>query len=178
MKKFLTLALALVMVLTLSVNVFAEDATIGDADGSDSIPSNDTEIPVTVVKDENAAAEKYKIDISWEAMNFTYEVNHSYNVTTHEDTSTGRWVDADAEIKITNHSNAQINYTATITPETETLRVATAFDDGETTASGNLGSAVNSGNTPPSVTLTVEVSGDTTVGDTATKVASVKIVIS
>ena len=92
MKKFLSLVLVLVMTLTLSVNVFAEagSATVGVAENS--VPDNNTQIPVKVKVSETAATPTYKIDLSWESMTFTYVVSNSYDVTTHVNTRTGDWI--------------------------------------------------------------------------------------
>lgn len=178
MKKFLTLALAIVMVLTLSVNVFAEagSATVGVSENS--IPNNNTQIPVKVKVDETAATPTYKIDLSWESMSFTYVVTNSYNVTDHVNTRTGEWSDTDADITVTNHSNDSVTVNATIEVVTNTTGITATFNGGATTATETLISAEGSGNTPPSTKFTVYINGAEPAVSTETIISNVKVVIS
>lgn len=63
MKKFLTLVLAIVMVLSLSVNAFAIEY-IGTEAGAADISGNKTDITVTANTQENPEATVYRVDIA------------------------------------------------------------------------------------------------------------------
>lgn len=115
MKKFLTLALALAMVLSLSVNIFAEEQIIGTTGGSSNLESP-TDIPVSVTLNSTPADTVYRVDIQWESLSFTWSESSSYDVSTHNTTTTGSWNDTDAIITVTNHSNSKVNVTPSITP--------------------------------------------------------------
>lgn len=114
MKKFLSLALVLVMALTLSLNVFAEEI-LGGANGSAELPSTSGNIPVSVVLDSSEASTLYKIDIQWESLQFTYTETKSYDVNTHVTTPSGSWNETSANITVYNHSNAPVFATPSIT---------------------------------------------------------------
>lgn len=103
MKKFLALALALVMICALSVTCFA--ARIDNNTKTDS-----AEVKVTYV-DGAGAGPTYAVDVVWGDLNFTYtqsaqrwdEVNH-----VEVDAATSAWNKTSADIEVRNHSNASV----------------------------------------------------------------------
>ena len=88
MKKFLSVILALVMALSLSVTAFA---ATNDGSSPTEITVNGTYTPGT------AADEKISVDIVWEAMDFTYTgaSQGTWNSATHayEGATEGGWSD-------------------------------------------------------------------------------------
>ena len=67
MKKIMSLVLALALVLSMGVTVFAEEATVGDS--TDTIPANSNTVNVTAnyVPGENVSAgTKYLVNVSWD----------------------------------------------------------------------------------------------------------------
>ena len=112
MKKFLSVILALVMALSLSVTAFA---ATNDGSSPTEITVNGTYTPGT------AADEKISVDIVWEAMDFTYTAPSQgpWNPATHayEGATAGGWSDNNPAITVTNHSNVAVNATLGFTPD-------------------------------------------------------------
>ena len=106
MKKTLSIILALVMALSLSVTAFA--ATNDGTSGTD-ITVNGTYVPGTT------GAEQISVDIVWDAMDFTYTgaSQGTWNPATHayEGATEGSWSDNTPAITVTNHSNVAVNAT-------------------------------------------------------------------
>ena len=110
MKKTLSIILALVMALSLSVTAFA--ATNDGTSGTD-ITVNGTYVPGTT------GAEQISVDIVWDAMDFTYTgasqgtwnpAHHTY-----EGATEGGWSNNTPAITVTNHSNVAVNATLSFT---------------------------------------------------------------
>lgn len=108
MKKLLIVCMSVVLVLSLSVTVWAA------ASYSHGVDLDPKEIPVTAKYVAASEADVvYSVDISWGSMEFTYTagkavwnpINHTYN------TSTAVWTCENDENKITviNHSNAEVS---------------------------------------------------------------------
>ena len=112
MKKFLSVILALVMALSLSVTAFA---ATNDGSSPTEITVNGTYTPGT------AADEKISVDIVWEAMDFTYTApsQGTWNPATHayDGATAGGWSDNTPAISVKNHSNVAVNATLGFTPD-------------------------------------------------------------
>ena len=112
MKKTLSIILALVLALSLSVTAFA---ATNDGSSPTDITVNGTYTPGT------AADEKISVDIAWEAMDFTYtaESQGTWNPATHtyEGQAAGGWSDNTPAITVTNHSNVAVNATLGFTAD-------------------------------------------------------------
>ena len=106
MKKTLSIILALVMALSLSVTAFA--ATNDGTSGTD-ITVNGTYVPGTT------GAEQISVDIVWDAMDFTYTgaSQGTWNPATHayDGATAGGWSDNTPGITVKNHSNVAVNAT-------------------------------------------------------------------
>ena len=106
MKKTLSIILALVMALSLSVTAFA--ATNDGTSGTD-ITVNGTYVPGTT------GAEQISVDIVWDAMDFTYTApsQGTWNPVTHayDGATAGGWSDNTPGITVKNHSNVAVNAT-------------------------------------------------------------------
>ena len=103
MKKLLTLALALVMMMSLSVTAFA-----ATNDGT-----SDTTIDVKAVYSASATTpDVISADIAWGAMEFTYSVGgtHTWDPVNHvyKDNTTATWTSSGNTVTVTNHSNVAI----------------------------------------------------------------------
>ena len=112
MKKLFAAFLAVAMLASMSVTAFAEEATNTGATPTD-ITVNGTYTPGTT------ADEKISVDITWEAMDFTYSApsEGAWNPATHayEGATAGGWSDNTPAITVTNHSNVAVNATLDFT---------------------------------------------------------------
>ncbi len=112
MKKILSVILALVIALSLSVTAFA---ATNDGSSPTDITVNGTFVSGT------AAGEKISVDIVWEAMDFTYTAasQGTWNPVTHtyEGATEGGWSDNTPSITVKNHSNVAVNATLGFTAD-------------------------------------------------------------
>ena len=112
MKKFLSVILALVIALSLSVTAFA-----ATNDGT-----QDTEITVNgSFVSGTAGSSVISVDITWDAMDFTYTApsQGTWNPATHtyDGATEGGWSDNTPAITVTNHSNVAVNATLGFTAD-------------------------------------------------------------
>ena len=131
MKKFLSVILALVMALSLSVTAFA--ATNDGTSGTD-ITVNGTYVPGTT------GAEQISVDIVWDAMDFTYTgaSQGTWNPATHayDGATAGGWSDNTPAITVKNHSNVAVNATLGFTADV--TGVVGTFTEASGTANDNI----------------------------------------
>lgn len=137
MKKIVSLILALALVMSMSITAFATENT------GTLTAAGDKTIEVSGTYNAgDTAATKVSVNITWDAMTFTYTgasegtwdpATHSYTGTT-----AGGWSTETATITVTNHSNAAI--TATCSFAATATGVVGKFD-GETTKTLNVVSA-------------------------------------
>ena len=144
MKKFLTIALVVAMMLSLAVVASAElGASVVDANNGTG--SSQRNIQIDYIDDSNSESAKvYYVVVTWAdtAMSYTKSGNTSvWNPETHqyEDQSTTTWTDDTATVTVFNHSNDGITATLTIANDTVNNGVTLAVD-GESTL--NIVSAV------------------------------------
>lgn len=108
MKKILSIALAIAMVLSLGVCSFA--ATIESENGSTT-----TDV-IIGVGDLTPAEKVYYVEVTWESLTFTYSkgTQGEWDETTHTygDTTGAGWDKTSATISVENHSNATVNVAA------------------------------------------------------------------
>ena len=189
MKKTLSIILALVLALSLSVTAFA---ATNDGSSPTDITVNGTFVSGT------ASDEKISVDIVWDAMDFTYTAasQGTWNPATHayDGATAGGWSDNTPVITVTNHSNVAINATLDFTPAvdgvigtfTETsgtandnvLELATAVGTevaNAPTATANFGisgAAIDADKTLGTITVTIAKAGSAGGGETATVVTT------
>ena len=189
MKKTLSIILALVMALSLSVTAFA--ATNDGTSGTD-ITVNGTYVPGTT------GAEQISVDIVWDAMDFTYTgaSQGTWNPATHayDGATAGGWSDNTPGITVKNHSNVAVNATlgfkadvagvvgtfteASGTENDSVLELATAVGTeaaNAPTATANFGisgAAIDADKTLGTITVTVAKTGSAEGGVTATVVTT------
>ena len=130
MKKTLSIILALVMALSLSVTAFA-------ATNEGSSP---TDITVNGTFVSGTAADVISVDIVWDAMDFTYTApsQGTWNPATHayEGATAGGWSDNTPGITVKNHSNVAVNATLGFTPAVDD--VVGTFTEASGTANDNI----------------------------------------
>lgn len=129
MKKLMFLPLVAGLMVALSLAVVATEGHVG------SLPT-ETKIPVTATYSDSTQHDIiYSVDISWGDMQFTYNASpkETWNPATHTYDTVGgneEWSYSPAtettlagnEIKITNHSNANVTCNASFTPVEEAAR--------------------------------------------------------
>jgi len=173
MKKVISLILALVMIMSLSVTAFAaEGVTNGGTDTSDVKGTYSSTATVTV----------YSVDIAWEGLSFTYNgaFEGTWNPESHEyeNATAAGWAAGNGTITVTNHSNTEITATPSYTAKdgyesagmnfsTAALKVATA-DNG---VDGAAGTAVTG-------TITVTPTGSLPEGTENATIGTITITIS
>ena len=191
MKKTLSIILALVMALSLSVTAFA--ATNDGTSGTD-ITVNGTYVPGTT------GAEQISVDIVWDAMDFTYTgaSQGTWNPATHayDGATAGGWSDNTPGITVKNHSNVAVNANlgfkadvagvvgtfteASGTENDSVLELATAVGTeaaNAPTATANFGisgAAIDADKTLGTITVTVAKTGSAEGGETATGVTTLE----
>lgn len=118
MKKILTLVIAVAMILTLSVNVFANEENVGGTNGLETL-NQPSDIDVTVGITTGTPTTVYRVDVAWENTDFTYyaEYSNSWDPTSHsyKSSSGDTWSHKVATITVTNHSNAAVDVKAVAT---------------------------------------------------------------
>ena len=120
MKKLLTIALALILAVFMTMSICAAD--VSPVEGLDPTEAENNsataDVNVSIAGTENIIT-VYSVDVSWDSLDFTYNFgdadrwnpeNHEYE-TVAEGTA-GSWADDSADIVVTNHSNAKIRATA------------------------------------------------------------------
>lgn len=173
MKKIVSMILALVMIMSLSVTAFAaEGVTNGGTDTSDVKGTYSSTATVTV----------YSVDIAWDGLSFTYNgaFEGNWNPKTHEyeDATAAGWAAGNGTITVTNHSNTAITATPSYTAveayksagvsfSSSALEVASA-DNG---VDGSAGTAVTG-------TITVTPTGSLPEGTKDAVIGTITITIS
>ena len=163
MKKLCTLFLAIIMIATLALPVFAEESV--DANGG----SANVNVNGVVQYTGSSETQTISVDVAWEDMTFTYVegVHFGWNPENHEYAGAyeGYWENDRADITVTNHSNTEVN--ATLSFESGVDTVGGAFTEGSGTMDDGvleLASAVDTEvEEAPTATATFNISGSISV---------------
>lgn len=108
MKKILSVVLALGMLAAIAVTASAANT---EENPMTDITNYSTKA-VTVTLDDSDADTVYRVDVTWADTDFTYELagGATWDPATHTySTVTGAWETTTSDIKVTNHSNADVN---------------------------------------------------------------------
>lgn len=169
MKKFFSLVLVFVMMMSFSVTAFAEGNVTTDSTATIDISAS--------YKVGAAADDVISVDIFWGSMTFEYTdgAEGVWDPATHTTGTKGEgfWSVSGNEITLTNHSNVDIKATFVYTKAIETV-TGTFSDGGELTLATAVGTARDAAPTA-SVKLTL---GGTLTAETAGKVGTVTVSIS
>ena len=173
MKKTLSIILALVLALSLSVTAFAAE---NNGTSSTDITVNGTYIPST-----SSADETISVDIVWDAMDFTYTgaSQGTWNPATHtyDGATEGGWSDNTPAVTVTNHSNVAVNATLGFTADVAGV-VGTFTEASGTANDGVLELATADGTTvenAPTATANFGISG--TAIDANQKLGTITVTI-
>ena len=175
MKKFITLALVLILTLSMAVVSFAENS---------SNLNNDTltdDVTITGTYASGAAADTISVSISWENAAWTYSVKNTWDPVNHvEVVNEGTWTNDTGEattIKLINNSNVAIYTTYDAIPVADGA-VATLGGDSNVADSVRAANSTD-GAAEENVTLTISgmLTGEYTDGQTGITVATVTITI-
>lgn len=159
MKKLFSLLLAIMMIATIALPVFAEESV--DANGG----SANVNVNGVVQYTGSSETQTISVDVAWEDMTFTYVegVHFGWNPENHEYAGAyeGYWENDRADITVTNHSNTEVN--ATLSFESGVDTVGGAFTEGSGTMDDGvleLASAVDTEvEEAPTATATFNISG-------------------
>lgn len=152
MKKLFAILLAVAMMATMAVSVFAENnGQITQNNGVQNIAVSGSYKPGA------AADDRISVDVSWEGMTFTYTEDQAvYSPESHQTTKTGSWNQNKGSITLTNHSNVGIDATFSFTQaQLEGTTITGTFYD-------KSGDDVYTENTNKKISL---VSGEDTTAD-------------
>ena len=131
MKKTLSIILALVIALSLSVTAFS---ATNDGSSPTDITVNGTFVYGT------SSADVISVDVAWDAMDFTYTApsQGTWNPATHayEGATEGGWSDNTPAITVKNHSNVALNATLGFTPDV--TGVVGTYTEASGTANDNI----------------------------------------
>lgn len=163
MKKLYSLLLAIMMIATIALPVFAEESV--DANGG----SANVNVNGVVQYTGSSETQTISVDVAWEDMTFTYVegVHFGWNPENHEYAGAyeGYWENDRADITVTNHSNTEVN--ATLSFESGVDTVSGAFTEGSGTMDDGvleLASAVDTEvEEAPTATATFNISGSISV---------------
>ena len=165
MKKLVSLVLALVLALAMSVNVFAGEANTQGTELDPTKTNNSTTADVDVkIAGQESLKKVYSVDVTWESLNFTYTFSgtNEWNPDEHayEAGAEGGWGDhVSADIKVVNHSNAAIRAKASFAGGASSLKrndVTATISNPSFTVATAVGTLVESA---PHATFTCSVTG-------------------
>ena len=188
MKKIMSLALALVMLMSLSVTAFAADTSPKTVEAENGTATID--VTAKYVADVADPSDTYNVVVTWSGMEFTYTVEgtQTWNAETHkydvQMDETGTWSENTATITVTNHSNVAVNATLSfaaaqgVTVTSAIKETSGETDDGVLAlASAADGESLGDASKAPTASATFGITTgnaieeDTTLGTITVKIA-------
>ena len=138
-RKLFVVALALVLTMSMTATAFAGEQKVTSL-------SYNKDIDVTgTYSGTDISGDVYSVDISWDAMDFTYTVVNGtkWNPSTHNYDSGAKpgWTASGNTITTVNHSNVPVDVALTFTKNTELNAAGDTFEGSFDTASHNLATA-------------------------------------
>ena len=178
MKKLAALALCLTTVFTLGTSASA--ATLKSIEAGSN--TSDQQVTGTYRDDTNVTV--YSVDIEWSNFNFEYNKGSkgAWNPATHKysEPKPAGWGDQTGTIKVTNHSNANVEYTLSCEVDSKysDFYLGTSKDSMLGTNTGTLKTAENTAvDNAPSKQLTIYPGGRLPAGTKDANVATLTITI-
>ena len=180
MKKIMSLALALVMLMSLSVTAFAADTspkTVEAENGTAEIA-----VSATYKEDVTSASDTYNVVVTWSGMEFTYTVEgtQTWNAETHkydvQMDETGTWSESTATVTVTNHSNVAVTATLSFAAVEAYNTVTGKFDNGTIELPSAVDKATNAAELTGTAKLTLEGTLASTVTE-STNVGTITVTI-
>lgn len=173
MKKMISAILVVTALCCMSMTVFAADtATVGQ--------NGSKEIEVTAkYASSSVTPNVYSVDIEWSSMNFTYTEqetatwnanDHSYSVSTD-----AGWDKTTATVKVTNHSNVDVNVDVTYTAVGSTGITGTITNGSAALDAGVVGNYA--GADSQTATLTISGTPNDAVTADGVKIGTIKVTI-
>ena len=177
MKKLMTMALALVMVVTMTGVGYAADPTnINSISGT---AQKDVKITVTPAE----SSEVVSVDITWDDLSFSYTgASETWDPSDHTNKfsgGSGSWSPVNKTIKVTNHSNIAVTATGTLGNGTTTGAVTDGVKATIASNTFELATAVDTlYSKAPNNSMTVSVDGTPTAKKSNVTLDTVTITIS
>ena len=143
MKKFLSI-LALVLVVAMCASFAASAATTEKIDSATGSKQQNISLTYNAATDDTTAVTS--VDVVWDGMEFVYNAgtnkwnpeSHAYDISNND----GAWTDSTATVKVTNHSNKDVNVKVEYTQNSTTKVAATVSDNGLATLESAVGKTV------------------------------------
>ena len=148
------------LVAMASASVFAAGSTLTDKKDDHSIDVQAKYVDGTVSPD------VYSIDVTWDAMQFTYSTSgtREWNPETHEYTGelTNGWTSDGNTVTVTNHSNRDVKVTFRYEPASGFDGISGTFSvDSDTLSAGTVGNVAGADKVVTALTLSGELAKDT-----------------
>lgn len=186
MKKLLSVLLAATMVIGLASTAFADSGskTFDSTNTGEETPPYTQTISVKAKVKDGSIKTRYNVKVEWADLTFTFDRSaQTWNPETHLYEGDGAWV-ADGKIsnaiKVTNHSNAEVEVTATAPSETKNgVTAALSITTATTLKNASVGDIYGAPDKADAVSYDVTVSGkpttdaEITVGDITVTIAAV-----
>lgn len=172
MKKFFALLLAVMMMATMSVSAFAAEVT---EDGG----TSDIDVKATY-QDGVTTPSKISVNVSWEAMEFTYSISgtKTWDEKEHDyiENITRSWSEGKT-VTVTNHSNSAIKVEFDFKTDAAYNTVYGSFDNPSINLPSAEGQAPTASDLTGTSTLTLKGSLSSSV-TTSTKIGTITVKIS
>ncbi len=189
MKKFLSVLLAVTMVVGLAATALADSGsnTFDNTTGDKENPPYTQTISVKAKIKDGSIKTRYNVKVEWADLTFTFDrTAQTWNPETHLYEGAGVWEKNSGEtesgyitnaIKVTNHSNAEVSVTATAPSAKNGVTAALSITTATTLKNASVGDIYGEPTKADSVSYDVSVTGTPTT-DTEFAVGDITVTIS